>query len=271
MLAPTWEGFGGRSRAGRMKEPKKDKYFARAIAKALHVLEIFRQSPEPLSLNQVTTKIRSAKSSVFRILHTLEVLGYLEPAGGDRYRLSPTAASVVPNQLHRRLLQAATPRMRELGREFRETVSLAFLFESHIEVICVVESPQKIQMGNIVGSIIPPHASSLGKSIIAGQPEWRREKLLRAYGIYPLSPHTITDEVKLKEELDLVRTRGYAADMEETTPGGCCFGVPILGDHGCPVAALSISLPKVRLEKPERIISALRSTAAAIMKDLSVF
>src|SRR5574341_1041703 len=89
--------------------------------------------------------------------------------------------------------QIAMPCMKELSREFRETVSLAFLFENHIEVVEVVESPQKVQMGNVVGGVIPPHASSLGKSITAHQPEGRREKLLRAYGICQFTPGTITD------------------------------------------------------------------------------
>lgn len=94
----------------------------------------------------MTKKIRSAKSSVFRIVHTLEVLGDLESAGGDRYSLSPTAVSVIPNRIIPRLLEVAATGVRELGREFRVTVSLAFLFANHIEVIYVVESPQRLQM-----------------------------------------------------------------------------------------------------------------------------
>jgi IclR family acetate operon transcriptional repressor len=268
MLAPVQRGHRTHPRGGK-KEPKNDRYFARAIAKALQALEISRQSPEPLSLSQLAKKLRSAKSSVFRILHTLQVLGYLESAGGDRYSLSSTAASVIPNQIIPRLLEVAASRMRELGREFRETVSLAFLFENHIEVIYVVESPQRIQMGNIVGSIIPPHASSLGKSIVAGQPEWRRERLLRTYGIYPLAPRTITDEVELKKELDAVRARGYATDIEESAPGGCCFGAPIFTDKGHPIAAISISTPMMRLENQEKLIAAVRAAAAAISKELT--
>jgi IclR family acetate operon transcriptional repressor len=268
MVTTKHEQARGTPHGSKKGELKPDKYFAKAIGKAFRILEIFKQSPEPLSLQHVALKVRSAKSSVFRIIHTLEVLGYLGKTAGDLYTLSPTISYQVPNHLLSRLIQAADPHMKELGREFRETISLAFLFENHIEVVKVIESPQKIQMGNIVGSIIPPHASSLGKSITACQPEWRREKLLRTYGIYRLTPSTITDEVELKKELDLVRSRGYAMDMEETTPGGCCFGAPILGESGHAIAAISISMPKMRLEKPERITSAVQSSATVISSDL---
>jgi len=245
-----------------------DKYFAKAIAKAFAILEIFRQSTEPLSLNQVTQKVRWAKSSVFRIIHTLRVLGYVEKTAGERYILSPLIASVVPNRLLSKSVQVAAPVMKELSREFRETVSLAFLFENHIEVISVIESPQKVQMGNIVGSIIPPHASSLGKCITATQPEWRRERLLRTYGINQLTPYTITDEVQLKNELDAVRSRGFAVDMEESTLGGCCFGAPIFAEGNHAIAAISISMPKMRLEDREKVIAAVKSAASAISRQL---
>jgi IclR family acetate operon transcriptional repressor len=125
-----------------------------------------------------------------------------------------------------------------------------------------------MQMGNIVGSIIPPHASSLGKSITAGQPEWRRDRLLRTFGIVPLTDHTITDEVKLKEELDLTRVRGYARDLEESAPGGCCFGAPIFAGGEHPVAAISVSTPLMRLENQERIISGIQAAAHEISDGL---
>jgi DNA-binding IclR family transcriptional regulator len=262
------EHSGSKARAEKLRQPKADKYFAKAIGKAFRVLEIFKQSREPLSLNRVTHMVRMAKTSVFRILHTLEVLGYLEKTAGDQYALSATISYLVPNRLLDKLVAAALPGMKDLGREFRETVSLAFLFRNHIEVVEVVESPQKIHMGNMVGSIIPPHASSLGKSITADQPEWRRDRLLRTYGIYPLTNHTITDEVELKKELDLVRTRGYAVDLEESTPGGCCFGAPIFSDGAHPIAAISISTLMMRLENRDKLIAAIRAAAAAISEDL---
>lgn len=257
-----------RLRTNQPAAPRTEKYFAQAVGKAFRILEIFEESKEPLSLNEATQLARMAKTSVFRIIHTLNVLGYLEKTAGDRYVLPPTISYLIPNHLLHKLVQAAVPRMKELGREFRETVSLAFLFRNHIEVVEVVGSPHKIHMLNMVGSIIPPHASSLGKSITAGQPDWRRENLLRTYGINPLTPHTITNEVELKKELDLVWARGYAVDMEESAPGGCCFGAPILADGAHPVAAVSVSVPKMRVENQERLISAIRAAAAAISSDL---
>jgi len=246
------------------------RYVSRAIENVMGILGGFKRSPEPLSLSQLTAMTNLAKSSVFRVLHTLEAMGYLEKAGGDRYTLSPLIASMIPDGSPHELLQVASPFVKDLNREFRETVSVAYLFANRIEVIMVAPSPEKVQMGNIVGSIIPPHASSLGKCITAGQSESRREQLLLAYGNHPITPRTITDGVELAKEFDRVRENGYAVDAEESAQGGYCFGAPIYGEGKHVIGAISVSMPKTRYEDPTKVIAALRTAAAKISEKIKL-
>ena len=49
-----------------------------------------------------------------------------------------------------RLLRVGIPTMQHLSRQFRETTSLAALFENRVEVIAVVESPQPLRMSNMI-------------------------------------------------------------------------------------------------------------------------
>lgn len=264
------KGTAAVSSAGSQKK-KNDKYFSKVIGKALDILGILKESPQPLALNDLTERVALAKSSVFRILHTLEVAGYVHRDGSGRYRLAAQAQPIVPFNLQDRLVEAALPRMKELCREFGETVSVAALFDNHIEVVAVEESPKLIRMGNILGRILPPHASSLGKAITAFQPEEQRERILRSYGIHTFTENTITDERRLREEFERVRREGYSSDREETTRDGYCFGAPILLDPERAVAALSISLPKMRLgdaSSRERMIRAVQKAAAEISATL---
>ena len=168
--------------------------------------------PQPLSLNELTLRLELVKSSVFRILHTLEVSGYVERDLAGRYTLSADLQASAPGQLRAALVDAAMPALKELSREFRETVSLAMRFENRIEVIGTVESPHLIHMGNTVGRIVPPHASSLGKAVAAFQREEVRDRLVRSYGIHRFTEHTVTDEVELKREFERVHARGYSTD-----------------------------------------------------------
>jgi len=243
------------------------RYFSRAIGNALRVLEILQQSSRPLALTDVTQQAKLPKSSVFRILRTLELAGYLQRVEGDRFTPSQAAAAM-PNQLTSQLLAAARPLMKQLSHEFGETISLALLFENHIEVIAVIESPHRVNMINFVGSIIPPHASSLGKCITAFQPDGRGEKLLRAFSLVRFTPNSIVDEAALSKELELVRARGYATDFEESTLGGCCISSPIFGKEGHAVAAVSVSMPKMRFTNQERLIAAVRDAAGAVTLEL---
>lgn len=242
-------------------------YFSRAVSKALEALEILKRAPEPMALHQLAAGVCLTKSSLLRILQTLEGAGYLERNGSGRYLLTADIRPLVPTRLLSTLLRVATPAMRDLTREFKETTGLAFLFDHHVEVIAVVESPHVMRMGNTVGRILQPHASALGKSIAAFQSDERRERLLRSYGISGFTPHTITDENELAADLGKVRQRGYAIDDQETTIGGHCFGAPIVTAPGVVLSSLSISIPKSRLgPRPwqDQVIHAVRRAAKNI-------
>jgi len=248
----------------------KDKYFSKVVGKALAALDEVRASAEPLSLNELTLRIGLAKTSLFRILHTLEVSGYLERDPSGLYR-APEALRPASGHLQQRLVEIAMPRLKALNREFRETISLAMLFENHIEVIATVESPQLIRMGNTVGRILPPHASSLGKAVTAFQPEERRESLMRSYGLHRFTAHTITDEEDLKQELERVRQSGRSLDAEESALEGSCFGAPVRDADHIVVGAISLSMPKMRLRSDtqrDRVMAAVERAAAEISRDL---
>jgi DNA-binding IclR family transcriptional regulator len=259
------------SQPARTARSRHDKYFSKVIGKALDLIAILRASPQPLSLNELTLRLELAKSSVFRILHTLEVSGYIERDVTGRYTVAADLRAWAPGQLRLALIDVAMPALRELNREFGETVSLAMRFENRVEVIGTLESPHLIRMGNTVGRIVPPHASSLGKSVTAFQSEEVRDRLVRSYGIHRFTEHTVTDEVELKHEFELVRSRGYSTDEEESVLDGCCFGAPVLDAHGDAIAAISVSAPKTRISDEQlrkRLLAALRRVTDRVAADL---
>ncbi len=234
------------------------KYFSKVVGKALGLLELLGRSSKPLRLNELTEQADLPKSSVFRILYTLEAAGYILRDESGSYRVAADARPWVEGSFVKDLVGVATPVMAALRRKFHETVSLSVLFNNHIETVAVVESPQLIRMANTVGRIIPPHASSMGKSITAFQDEKRREMLLRSYGLQRFTRHTIVDEEDLGRELDRIRKRGWSEDAEESTDEGCCFGAPIfVGDEVR--AALSVSIPKSRVPEGEARSEMVRS------------
>jgi IclR family acetate operon transcriptional repressor len=246
-------------------------YFSRAVSKALETLELLQLRQESMSLDEIARQVQLSKTSVFRLLRTLEAAGYVTTSGWGKYGLAPGVQAIVSTQWLARLLRTATPRLQVLTRELHETASVAALFHNRIEVIAVVESPQIVRMSNVVGHILPPNASSMGKAITAFQTEERREKLLRSHGIYRFTDHTIVDRSELSREWERVQLQRSAVDREESVYDGVCFAVPIFGESGEVNAAISVSLPKARLRNAEHeaaVVKALTAAAAQIATDL---
>jgi DNA-binding IclR family transcriptional regulator len=257
----------------RSGEDSESQYHSRAVAKALEILEVLGNAGKPLGLNELAQRLKLSKPSSFRLLFTLEEAGYVDKDNEGRYALKHEIRPSLRERLHASLLDAASPLLRKLTREFRETTGLAVLFDNHIEVIAVVESPQTVRMGNTVGRILQPHASSLGKCITAFQSEERREHLLRSYGINAITENTIVDEDALAVEFRRIREIGSAMDRGETCLEGHCFGAPIFSPERDVFAAISISLPVSRLGSPAyqaRILERITSTAREIGRALSV-
>ena len=246
-------------------------YLSRAVSKSLKVLELLQSARSPMGLQEIARRVQLSKTSTFRLLRTLEAAGCLVCVGSGVYGLAPGIYSVVPTLWLARLLRCASVRMRELNNQLRETISLAALFENRVEVVAVVESPQIIRMSNVVGHILPPNASSLGKVIAAFQSQEQREKLLRSYGVWRFTERSIIDPVKLQEEFSRVLAAKFATDREESVADGICFGVPIFSAAGEVNVALSASIPKMRVRDQDHekaIVAALRATAENISADV---
>lgn len=265
--------FAGHKRRGAASQAveKADPYFSRAVGKAFQALDRMSESAAPLTLAELTAALGLTKASTFRILRTLEVLGYVSKATDNRYALAGPHHPRTPVQLVSRMMETGAVPMEGLALKHQETVGMAAIFENRIEVVAVVESRQLIRMGNTVGRILPPHASALGKAITAFQTPEVRDRLLGAYGTLPLTAHTIAGEIALRKEFSRIRETGYAEDWQESTLGGCCFAAPILRPDGAAAGAISLSMPQLRFkgeEQQKEIVRAVRRTARTIQHGL---
>lgn len=85
------------SRAKSTEEPRgRDKYFSRAVSKALEVLEILQTESNALSMNEIAQRLQLSKTSAFRLLRTLDTTGYITLDGRGQYKLSPVFMQLHP-------------------------------------------------------------------------------------------------------------------------------------------------------------------------------
>jgi IclR family acetate operon transcriptional repressor len=243
-----------------------ERYYSRTIARALDVLESFRDEGTALNLREIGQLTQLPEASLFRILVTLRSRGYLQQNGDGSYRLTPRVLMGKLQERAERLQKVIHPHLQALARRFDETASLAHLCGERIEVLDTVESFHEIRIKNKPGRVVPPHCSSLGKAITAFQSPDLIDQILEVYGLFRRTDHTIVDRQALLTEFERIRSLGYAVDREESMLGGICLSTPIFSTGGRAVASISISTPTIRMTpaREREIVEALRRSCSEI-------
>lgn len=239
-----------------------------AIERTMRVVEAFR-GEQQVGLGELASRTGLVKSSAFRILFTLQRLGYVEKAPRGRYSLTSRLGLVVGD--HRPsfdLGQLAAPFMASLLRLFQETVNLGVLNDAEVLYIRVLESPHAFRLAAHAGMRSPVHSTALGKCLLTALTRKQVEPILKKRPLEGLTPRTIRNRASFYRELGRVRARGYAVDNEEDSRGARCLGAPILDPAGGVVAALSISGPASRVHpgRDREIAEALMDACGQISK-----
>ncbi|MGP8244689.1 MAG: IclR family transcriptional regulator [Bryobacteraceae bacterium] len=248
------------------RTPPADPYLSKAIGRALDVLERFTDERTTLSLKEISNGMDLPESSLFRILLTLESRGYLHQNADGSYRLTPRLLYGKMHEHAEQIRQAAHPYLHSLATRFDETASISYLFDHCIQVLDTVEALHQMRFTNRPGRVLPPHCSSMGKSITAFQSQERIDRIMEGYGLIRRTPRTIADRATLFQEFEIIRQRGYAVDREEATEGGFCIGAPIVIPGRPVISAVSLSMPVVRVnpELEPIMAAAVVKTAKAI-------
>jgi IclR family KDG regulon transcriptional repressor len=237
-----------------MKTEPEDRNFLKVVAKTFRVIEVVAQHPKGILLGELSRKCAGQpKATIFRILHTLKELGYVQQ--DDRstaYRLTHRVQFLGRSELRETLKRVARPYLERLRAQFEQTVALAVLDGDQLLYIEILDGLRSIRMNATVNTYAPLHCTSLGKAILSRLPAEERARILGRRPLAKLRPNTITSVAHLERHLGDVRSQGYAIDDDETEESARCVGAAICDHQGKPVAAVSISGPLSFLP-PERI------------------
>src|SRR5207244_6929023 len=107
-------------------------------------------------------------------------------------------------------------------------------------------SPRALRVGSRTGVVLPAHATSVGKAVLAELPRERLHELYPAERLPGMTPNTTTSRRKLEAELALVREQGYATNVGESEPDVSAVGVAIRNGRGSPRMGISVAVPLSR-------------------------
>lgn len=234
------------------KEKQLDKNYIAVTGKIFDVLKfLIDKGPkqEPVAFAQMVKALPFSRTTIHRILYSLEKLGYVEKAEiAAHYRLATRFFEFTGLMVHYNYLQSiCRSLMNELMDRHLESVNLGVLQNGQVVHIDVIQGRNALRVAAFTGERNPAHCTALGKAILAFLPESELNAILDKSVLDKRTPKTITQKSAFRAHLALVRQRGIAIDAEENLSGVTCIAAPIFNHSGRVVAAISLSGPTSRM------------------------
>jgi IclR family KDG regulon transcriptional repressor len=218
----------------------------------LDILELMAKENKYFSVTEISYRLSITPNSVFRIMKELEEKNYIQKNSVDSsYQLTGKLyylGSSIGNRI--KLKNVAEQSMHVLRDQTRETTLLTKLGSyGRTLVVDQLESLEAIKFISTVGLEYPSHTSAMGKMMLALSPENIVTQYIENNELSAATPASISDPTILKQELESIKTTGFATDIEESCEGLRCIGAPIFNAAGEIEGAIGISGPIFRMSK----------------------
>jgi DNA-binding IclR family transcriptional regulator len=244
-----------------------------SIERAAAVLRLLAMSPGRLGVSEIAHSLGLPRATAHGIITTLERVGFVEQDGqSGKYQLGAAllhlgTSYLDVNELRSRAINWADA----LAARSGEAVRIGTLLDGAVLVVHHVFRPDDTLQALDVGSLLPLHATALGKAILAG--DANAVAALEGQELEVFTHRTITDHRVLLRSLAEVREQGWAVAIEETSVGEAAIAAPIRGYGGIVVGSIGLSGNIERLFDSKGVanpvlVGQLRDAARAISRDL---
>ncbi len=267
MDATILPGPGAEARPARARG-NGDRHSIQSVDRALLLLESIAEAGGEATLTELATRTGLNISTCHHLLATLIQRGFATKVTGRRlYAFGARILYLGHACLQVDLPRRAQPYLETINRVTGETVHLAALQGDSVVTLAVREARHAVRVDTgKVGKLEGPHATSVGKAILAWLPEDEMKRIL-ADGMKRFTDKTITEFPALLESLRIVRRNGYAIDREEYLPGVICVGAAIRDQAGTVIGAISASTPAMRAS--DEHVALMRDEIGAATRALS--
>jgi DNA-binding IclR family transcriptional regulator len=227
-------------------EPSQGYKTLKDLAKIISLFNTFKV--EERSVTEVSKALEMLPSKVSRMLKTMEGEGFFEKnLETGKYRLGigffELGMVYIFNFPLRKIMR---PHIEQMAKELNLTASWAILNNPKVIVVDRVQNLNIDLLTYRIGLNLPIHSTSLGKVLLAYLPEEEQNRILKSVNLTKLTSKNIVDENLIKENLKLIRERGYSTDEGETHEDLNCIAAPIRNGNGEVIAAINLMDEKSR-------------------------
>jgi DNA-binding IclR family transcriptional regulator len=218
-----------------------------SIERAAAILRLLSGRNRRLGVVQLAGELDLPKATVHGILRTLKDVGFVEqdPESG-KYQLGAAllhmgSTYLDGNELRTRALNWADA----LASRSGESVRIGTLHANRVLIVHHVFRPDDSRQALEVGSLMPAHATALGKALLAHHGYVAAE--LASTPLQSFTPATLTDTYWFRQELEQALKRGWASEVGELLTGAASIAAPVQDRTRVAVGAIGIAGPIERL------------------------
>jgi DNA-binding IclR family transcriptional regulator len=226
--------------------------------RVLQVLAVLAQQGKALSAAELMEHTGLARSTLYRQLARLKRWGFVLESDGY-YAPGPLSLQLALGfDLASHLVRQARPGMVELAQQSHESVGLIVAVNDQAICLDMVESQHSLRCSFEKGRSVPLRAGASAKCVLAHLPEAARAAVLDSqWG--PGTP----ERQAAQDELDAIRTAGFAVSAGEVDPGVWGCSVPLFGASRQAAGAITLMAPILRAQGQEQTLIRMVVVAAA--------
>lgn len=242
-----------------------DKYMVPALERGLRLLQEFGRGNATLGAPELARRLQLPRATVFRMLNTLESMGFLQRAeGGNDYRLGLSVLRLGFEFLSSMdLTELGQPVIARLCEAIRFPCNIVVRDGRSIVYVAKVTPPTPLTSSVRVGTRLPAHATLLGRILLAdlSLPELRAlypEEHLEGH-----SPNTPRTVIELFDLVQSDRERGHVAGAGFYESSISTIAAPVRDHSGRVIAALGVTLASAQIDLERQTELVPRVCAAA--------
>lgn len=213
----------------------------KTVVRSMDVLNLFLEHQE-LTFQEIIELSMIPKTSVYRMLLTLEEMGFVEKGSDSKYRLGLlflTYGNLVASRLN--LRQIAYNIMQELHKELKEAINLIIRQDDETIYIEKVDVYQKVRLYTAIGRRTPLYAGACARVILSFLSDQEIEAYLNQVEMKKIAIGTITTKERIIKTIRDARVNGYTISHSELENYTSAIAAPIFDFKGEVIGGLSIA------------------------------
>lgn len=245
-----------------------DRYTVPALERGLQLLGLFDRATRSLTPPEIARRLNLPRSTVFRMLNTLEALGFVERSDDGRaVRLGLAVLRLGFEYLASlELTQLGTPLLQRLCDQTGYPCNLVVRDGRSIVYVAKVAPPRPFSSTVTVGTRLPAHATVFGHVLLGDLGLAQLQALYPERALEAYTASTPATVAELHRMVQAVRELGHVVGRGFFEAHIATVGAPVRDAAGHVVAALGATVPADRLEAEsvDTLVTQVRAAAAEL-------